>query len=418
MSDYLKSVKTTLEGWRSWHFFVLALVLRLLVFGYTFYHPELRSFADSNHYYLLGLNLLENGQFTMFIEEGFLESIRLPGYPVLMVYIGELLSYEALILLQCLASAAKVFFAISIAAHLGFNAFWKSIAAMLMALNPTDILLSGMYLSETFFTFFLYLGVVLILRPDQKWSGLLAGVAIGVAALTRGQGLWLIPVLLVLVLKINWRKSAWFAFGVLVLIGPWIWRNHQTFDRLFYTDSATIVTLFYTLPEVAEKSGKDKANAKFSEYVNWNYQYDWSDPQQINQYMKNAREEIKSVVLDNPGTTAFVVAKKFIYNLLSPSRGIARHFLGESPLYWVSFILSVAFSLLFAAGLVAGFVQLFSGVNILQWVLVAVVVVVLGSSAFSAVDGRFRNPAELSLTVLLCYSIQQISKKLAARKAS
>lgn len=411
MSDYLKSVKTALESWHTWHFFALALALRLAVFSYTVFHPELRSFADSNHYYLLGLNLLEHGRFTMFQEEGFLESIRLPGYPVMMVYIGELISYEVLLLMQCIASAVKVFFVISIAAHLGLNPFWRAIAALLVALNPTDIFLSGMFLSEAFFTFFLYLGVVLIFRSRQRWSWLLAGLAIGIAALTRGQGLWVFAVLLGLVVIFNWKRSPWFVFGFLVLVGPWIWRNYQMFDRWFYSDSATVVTLFYTLPEVKEKSGKGAANAQFTAYVNWNYQYDWSDPQQINQYMKNARKEIKAVVSENPVTTAMVVAKKFFYNLLSPARGLAKHFVGDTPLYWLSILLSAGISLLLAMGLIGGSIHLFSGTNPLHWVLWALVLVILGSSAFSAVDGRFRNPADLSLVMLLCFSLQQISKR-------
>lgn len=411
MSDYLKSVKTALESCRTWHFFALAFALRLAVFAYTFIHPELRSFADSNHYYLLGLNLLEHGSFTMFQEEGFLESIRLPGYPVMMVYIGELISYEVFMLLQCLVSAVKVFFVIAIAAHLGLSSFWRAIAAMLVVFNPTDIFLSAMFLSETFFTFFLYLGVVLILRSHQKWSWLLAGLAIGITALTRGQGLWVFTVLMALVVIVNWKKSAWFAFGFLVLVGPWIWRNYQMFDRWFYSDSATVVTLFYTLPEVKEKSGKVSANAQFTEYVNWNYQYDWSDPQQINQYMKNARKEIKSVVADNPGTTVLVVAKKFFYNLLSPARGLARHFFGDTLLYWLSIFLSAGISVLLALGLIAGSIHLFSGTSPLHWVLWALVVVIVGSSAFSAVDGRFRSPADLSLVLLFCFSLQQFVSK-------
>lgn len=411
MSDYLKSVKVVLESWRAWHIFALALVLRLAVFGYTFFHPELRSFADSNHYYLLGLNLLENGNFTMFIEEGFLESIRLPGYPVMMVYVGELLSYELFILLQCVASATKVYFAISIAAHLGMNSFWRAIAALFVVLNPTDIYLSGMYLSETFFTFFLYLGVVLILRSQQKWSWLLAGLIVGISALTRGQGILVFVVLLALVVKINWKKSAWFAFGFLVLIGPWIWRNYQMFDRWFYSDSPTVVTLFFTLPEVKEKSGMGAANAQFTEYVNWNYQYDWSDPQQVNQYMKNARKEIQSVFVENPGSTAFVVVKKFFYNLISPARGLSRHFLNESPLYWLSIALSAGISFAFVLGLLIGPFQFSSGAHSLQWILFALIVVILGSSAFSVVDGRFRNPADLSLALILCFSLQQFSSR-------
>ncbi len=417
-SSNLFSVRriSELQNWcaqrKTWHLVLLAFAVRFALYVYTIYHPELRSFADSNHYYLLGLNLLEYGRFTMFYEEGFLESIRLPGYPVLMVYIGELFSYELLLVLQCFASAVKVFFVITIASHLGLNSFWRVIAALLVVLNPTDIFLSCMFLSETFFTFFLYLGAVLILRWARGWSWLLAGLVIGAAALTRGQGLWVFAVLLALVVKINWKKSMWFAFGALVLIGPWVLRNYQMFDRWFYTDSATVVTLFFTLPEVKEKSGKGPANARFTEYVNWNYQYDWSDPQQINEYMKNARTEIKSVFAESPGTTFFVVAKKFCYNLLSPSRGVTRHFFGDTLLYWISIVMSAGISLLFVLGLISGSIQMLSGVNSLHWVLLAIVIVVLASSAFSSVDGRFRNPADLSLALILCFSLQKMYSRM------
>lgn len=416
---FLSRKISELQNWlaqrKAWHLAFLALVVRFALYVYTIFHPELRSFADSNHYYLLGLNLFNHGGFTMFFEEGLLESIRLPGYPVLMVYLGELLSYELMLLLQCVASAAKVFFVMTIASHLGLKTFWRVMAALLVALNPTDIFLSVMYLSETFFTFFLYLGVVLILRSNQWWGWLLAGLAIGIAALTRGQGMWVMLVLLGLVVTINWKKSGWYFLGFLLLIGPWVLRNHQVFDRWFYTDAATVVTLFYTLPEVKENAGLGPADAHFSEYVDWNYQYDWSDPDQINRYMKNARNEIYSVFSEYPGTTVFVVAKKYIFNLLSPARGLAAHFLGNSPLYWLSFFLSAGLSLAFALGFLGGSIRLFFGAHSLHWVLLAIVVIVIGSSAFSAIDGRFRNPADLSLAVLLFYSLQQIFSKWAKR---
>lgn len=408
MSISFKKLENWCGQWKAWHVVLLALVVRLTLYAYTAFHPELRWFADSQQYYLLGFNLLEHGQFTVFLEEGFPDSQRLPLYPLFLVTIGEWLSYEVVILLQCLLSASKLFFLFQIATVFKLTAFWRILAAVLIALNPTDIFLSVVFLSETLFTFLLFWTIALLLKIRDSYTLALAGMVLGLAALTRGQGLWIFIVFLPILIRWFHERTAFFALGFMLVLSPWILRNYQTFDRLFYSDSATVVTLFFTLPQVQEKAGIVSADEAFNAYTQWSYNYDWSDPQQVNAYMLNAREEIIQIFTEHKAATVKVIGSKFLKNLISPGRGMMSRFLGDSIGYYAAFLFSGGMAILALSTFFLFWIPLRDERRIVRLMLVLVVLVMLGTSAFTAVDARFRNPADMAWLLIVMVGVQQL----------
>ena len=117
------------------------------------------------------------------------------------------------------------------------------VAALLAAISPSLILWTPVLLSETFFTLLFGLALLFVvdtLRGGGRLIGVeaaLAGAAIGLAVLTRGQALVLLPVAIVW-----WRLSgassgatltagALATLATLLVLTPWALRNLNTFDE-------------------------------------------------------------------------------------------------------------------------------------------------------------------------------------------
>lgn len=110
------------------------------------------------------------------------------------------------------------------------------VAAAFMTILPGPLFLTGVYLSETMFIFLLvgFLALVVFL-PDRRWTPVVLGVALGLAALTRGEGLlmWIIP------LAVWWgyhtrrewlKRSAVLLVAMALTILPWTVRNLIVLD--------------------------------------------------------------------------------------------------------------------------------------------------------------------------------------------
>jgi 4-amino-4-deoxy-L-arabinose transferase-like glycosyltransferase len=110
------------------------------------------------------------------------------------------------------------------------------VAGVALALFPGQILMAEGILAETLYTFVL-VGVLalLVTLPDRRWAAAALGVAVGVAALTRGEGLALL-----LVPPLVWwgtlprrelalRTGAMLA-ATLVVVTPWVIRNAVEVD--------------------------------------------------------------------------------------------------------------------------------------------------------------------------------------------
>ena len=117
-------------------------------------------------------------------------------------------------------------------------------AAVLCAAYPSFIAADGAIMSETLFGFLVALGVLMALRLRTRPSPAVAaglGVAIGLAALTRSEGLLLVPLLGAPAL---WRASgqrlalgAAVALATVVVVAPWVVRNWEVFGRPVLSDN-------------------------------------------------------------------------------------------------------------------------------------------------------------------------------------
>lgn len=254
--------------------FAVALVVRLGWIAYADFVPTLND--DAGRYDLLGRSLADaagyvnpNGSTTMFWP---------PGYPFLLAAVYKLWpaslfgghEVTAALAVNAALGAATALLVYAI----GRRAFDERIAlggAAITALFPSLVFFAGVTLSETAFTFFALLGVLLLVESEalhDRWLLVAAGGVIGFAALVRGQAL-LLPLVAVpfwLVATGGWRP----ALGRLAIVGgltllviaPWTARN--------YVESGSLVLVssnagpdFY----IGHSAGADGRGRKVDELV-------------------------------------------------------------------------------------------------------------------------------------------------------
>jgi 4-amino-4-deoxy-L-arabinose transferase-like glycosyltransferase len=123
------------------------------------------------------------------------------------------------------------------------------VAGWTFAILPGPIFFTGLFLSETFFIFLLvgFLALAVYL-PDRRWTPAALGLAIGLAALSRGEGL----LLLAIPLAMWWGRprGEWLRCGALLVVTaaltivPWTIRNAVVMDAFIPVSSNASVTLW------------------------------------------------------------------------------------------------------------------------------------------------------------------------------
>ncbi len=160
-----------------------------------------------------------------------------PGFPFLMSLLyrvfGQRLSLA--LALNVVVAAATVLLLYLIAERL-FGRREARVAAGLFAILPGPLFLTGVYLSETLFIFVLVSFLaLLVFLPDRRWTPVLLGVALGLAALTRGEGL-LMPIIPLAFWWGHHARRAWLQRATVLLVAmvltilPWTIRNATVMD--------------------------------------------------------------------------------------------------------------------------------------------------------------------------------------------
>ena len=124
------------------------------------------------------------------------------------------------------------------------------VAAVVFALLPGPLYFTGLFLSETTFMFvlvgFLALAVHL---PDRRWTPVVLGVALGLAALTRGEGFLMAAIPLAMwwghVPRRAWlRRAALLLVAMALTVAPWTIRNAVVMDAFIPVSNNASWTLW------------------------------------------------------------------------------------------------------------------------------------------------------------------------------
>lgn len=164
------------------------------------------------------------------------EYLRVPGHPTFLAMILSVFGTPlAVPFVQIILVAISACF-IYLTGERVFSRMVGIIAALLYALEPTAVFYAQQAFSETLFLFLLLATVytLICIEPFTKRHALLAGLLVGVLALVRPVGLYLLPVFLVWLLWRHHRdlKRAIIVimvciFGFVIVVSPWMMRNER-----------------------------------------------------------------------------------------------------------------------------------------------------------------------------------------------
>ncbi len=248
----------------------LALVLRVLLL------PNLSDIGpktvDEKEYNQIAINLTTTGDFA--VKEGVLTSLRPPFYPATVAVIYGLFGLEnflAVRLFQIGVNLLIVVVVYQVALELyDQKVAWR--AALLAALYPSLWGHNYLLLTETLFTLWLCLvGWLLVrfARHKELVSIFLAGICLGLAALTRSVMWPSLPLLVIGIFcvgQLTWSKrlvaSLLFALTFTGTIAPWAVRNTLLHQRLTLIDTSGGRILNWSMytsivpAETREKQGK------------------------------------------------------------------------------------------------------------------------------------------------------------------
>jgi 4-amino-4-deoxy-L-arabinose transferase-like glycosyltransferase len=202
--------------------------------------PHLRGLGDATYYHQLA-NVLGDGRGFVDPTNGTATALHPPLFPLLLAPFSALGldGYQAQRVIVSLIGALTVV-AVGLVARRASGGSDRTglIAAALAAVSPVLISADGAVMSETLLGLLTALAALaayaLIAKPSPARAALL-GALVGLATLTRGEALLLLPLLaLPVALRLQGRRAATLALTVaacLVVIAPWTIRNLTTFDR-------------------------------------------------------------------------------------------------------------------------------------------------------------------------------------------
>lgn len=241
---------------------VAVLVVYLSVFAFLYSTARSNGFtqehvivggADSAEYVSLARTILSDGKFSQTPESDY-EYFRTPAYPLLL---AALLAIFKSVLAIPIAQSVLVAISCSLIYLLGVRYFTPLVglaAAGFYALDPSVLTTAFVSLSDTLFVLLLLI-VVLCIR-SERWSVFLVScVAAGLMVLTRPVGLYILPLLALLLLPAlpEWKKALPRALVFLavasVFILPWMVRNAVQSGHFALSSLSAYNALFFNVIE-------------------------------------------------------------------------------------------------------------------------------------------------------------------------
>lgn len=392
-----------------WIAFALAWGLRA---GFVAYNGTLgwQLPVDAGLYLTLAQHI-EHGVYSLFHPLDIPDTTRMPGYPLLLHWLGG--DILLVLLLQALLSALKVPLVHVLALRVGLGARMALLPAFLLAVDPVDIILAGNVLTEAVFGTLLLAALVLV-TASATWRNVLgAALFFGAAAWVRPNGLHLLLVAAVLVAVLRWwpweRAAVMAVVGCLLLV-PWALRNQREVGRFVLSDSGPVAAAYFHLPQVYATAGDPRAHTYRRELDARAAATDWEDPQAAGAFFNTLRGDLWQAMRTRPLAWAWVHLRGTVGIHLSPGRGHIRGFFGSGAVAGALIALSAAISLLLLLAVPLWLVRIRRMPPGLVVVLVVAAALLL-SGGISTTDARFKNPAMPLLLVGVAWAMENTRHK-------
>jgi 4-amino-4-deoxy-L-arabinose transferase-like glycosyltransferase len=211
-----------------------ALMARLLV---VIAMPELGdpNSMDTSNYLHLARSLMESGSYAMWAKPS---AYVAPVYPFFLAGVFKIFGENFLVvkLIQVVLGTAAVLFVYLLALRFARPAI-ALLAALIVALHPELVGVTGFIYTETLFVFLLTATLLLTVRAmasAKPAQFLFAGALLGLTTLCRGTTLYF-PFFILAVMMFSSQRWTWlrrwavFVAGMVMAMAPWTLRNYHHF---------------------------------------------------------------------------------------------------------------------------------------------------------------------------------------------
>lgn len=398
-------------GWISssvWVLFILAWILRA---AFVAYHAHIGwQLRHDPSYYLTLAENLRHGVYSLFHPLDIPDTTHMPGYPFLLFLVrGDVLS---MLMMQAVLSAAKVPLIHAIALRLGLAKRWALAAALLMALEPLDILFTGQVLTESSFTVLLLAGLWFWLKQDSWRSTLLTALCFASVSWLRPNGVIMLcstAVLGILLLRYRWDRALAMASAGVLLLLPWVFHQHRMTGRWILGDGGVVAVAYFHLPDVLGRVDSAAARTYKDELNRRAMSTDWEDPVSSAAFYQGLRADIKQVLRKHPIEWAIAQSTKTARILVAPGRGHLTAFFRRRPIVLSA---ALAFSAAFALLTLLALAIVALRARRLPRPLVALLLLaslLLLTGGLSTADARFKVPAMPILILAVAWAGQSIA---------
>lgn len=397
--------------------FLLALLLRT-VFALFHATQGWHLHFDPGYYLTLAMNL-QHGVYSLFHPLDVPDTTRMPGYPFLIHLLGGHLGL--VLCVQVLLSAAKVPLVHALALRAGLHTRWALFAAGWVAIDPTDIILSGSILTEAVFITAVLCGTLLLVKGREPQHMVLAALCFALAT-------WFRPNALAIGLAagaahafLHHRASrghVLFAITLVLSVLPWMMRNQARTGRFVLSDSGPVAAAYFHLPEVLTRAQDQRASGYLQELHGRSMATDWEDRAQVAAYFNTLRQDVRNTLLEHPIAWSTAQLRKTLGTLAAPGRGHIRQYFGKRSALGMGM---VGLALLLTGTLLLGLLLVparFKHLNNELLLLLVISAAILFSAGISSMDARFKAPALPLLVVVATWAFNALLPALNKRSGS
>lgn len=272
--------------------FSAAIILRLIFFyaAFSFYQFDphlLLQNSQGDAYYNIAENLIEHGAFGITYNGALeLNSVRTPGMPGLIaLFLWVFKSPWPFLFVQIGVGSLLPLLAMKVIRM--SNRFSNTVVhwiAIALAVDPMTIYLSLRFATETYFTLFFLLFVLVVFKIIDLWNNhseyaekkligwsAACGGLLGIATLFRPTTIYL-PLFFILFAigyalykktTSHMKPIAIFCFVFFIVVAPWMHRNLRVFNTFAFSSIAGQVTAHYLAPAIlAKANGEDIFTAR------------------------------------------------------------------------------------------------------------------------------------------------------------
>ncbi len=237
---------------------LVGLTLRIVV---ALAAPQRFLFSDSRDYHQVAANYLAGNGLVTSTER---PALRPPLYPFFMAVAYRFgLGITGIRILQAFLGAGYIYLLYLLALTFLPKVDGALAAALLLAVDPFNIVFCGLVLTETLFTGLLLLAVWLSWRVwhgATNASALLLGMVVGLGCLCRDAFLGYIVIAIIIALRSCHRHRLWQALlvlvGTVVVICPWSIRNWLYLGKIVAVTNKAGINLYEALGPGADGSPK------------------------------------------------------------------------------------------------------------------------------------------------------------------